>query len=111
MLNTVLYNSLIPEYLPQKLESVQKQALQIIYGWNVDYNGLIENDIIHSLKQRRTEATLKFAIKASTSERFKYWFSETPSTDRTVRPATRNKFIELTCRTERGRNHPLNVIT
>ena len=108
--SSVVYNSLIPEYLSHKLESVQKQAIKNFYGWDVD-KSLIENETISSLKQRRDEATLKFALKAAKSSRFSYWFRETPSTEREVRLSTRNKYIEKACRTERGRNNPLNVIT
>ena len=59
----VVYDSLIPEYISDKLESVQKQAMKIIYGGNVDYGGLISSGKIETLKDRRTCALLKFAEK------------------------------------------------
>ena len=44
----MVYGTLIPEYLSDKLESVQRQAVKIIYGHNVDYNGLVEDGTIEA---------------------------------------------------------------
>ena len=110
--SSVIYHSLIPDYISHKLESVQRQAMKVIYGWDVDYGALLENGTIETLKSRRIDAIKKFALKAEASSRFgSNWFKFTPSTDRTVRDSTRNKYVEQTCRTERGRNNPLNLMT
>ena len=34
---STVYNSLIPLYMSDKLEQVQKQAIKIIYGYDVNY--------------------------------------------------------------------------
>ena len=59
---SVVYNPLIPEYVSDKLESVQKQAMKVIYGWDVCYQTLLDTGIIEPLKQRRNNASLKFAL-------------------------------------------------
>ena len=110
--SSVVYGSMIPEYVSNKLESVQKQAIKIIYGWTSDYDELIENGEIKTLKDRRVEATLKFALKAASSSRFgNVWFTRTPDTQIEVRPTTRKHYVERFSRTERGRNSPVNYMT
>ena len=110
--SSVIYNSLIPEYLSDCLESVQKQAAKIIFGWNIDYGRLIESGKIETLKCRRDKATLNFALRAEQSPRFgAKWFHESPAADREVRPSTRSKYLEKRCRTERSKNNPVNVLT
>ena len=68
--SSVVYNSLIPAYMSDRLESVQKQAIKIIHGWDINYEEMLREGTIQSLKQRRDEATLKFALRASQSARF-----------------------------------------
>ena len=36
--SSVVYHSLIPNYISDRLESLQRQAVKIIYGYDVDYN-------------------------------------------------------------------------
>ena len=110
--SSIIYHPLIPKYLANRLESVQRQAMKIIFGWAIDYNNLIETGVIQSLEQRRIENALKFAIKAANSSRFgNKWFHKTPETDITVRPSTRKKYVERFYRTERGKSNPLNFLT
>ena len=110
--SSVVYDSLIPEYVSDKLESVQRQAMKIIYGWDINYQKLVEDGVIEHLKDRRREAVLRFALKAVQSERFgPSWFKLNPETDINLRPGTRNRYLERRCRTERGRNNPINVMT
>ena len=109
--SSIIYNSLIPEYVSEKLEAVQRQAMKIIYGWDLDYDELLANNVITTLKCRREEASLKFAIKAANSPRFgSKWFTENP-VERTARSTTRKHYVEERCRTERGRNNPLQYMT
>ena len=42
--SSVIYNLLIPEYISDKLESVQKQAMKIIFGYDIDYQMLIDTE-------------------------------------------------------------------
>ena len=110
--SNIIYHSLIPDYVSDQLESVQKQAIKIIFGHDAKYDEMVENGIIETLKSRRADAVLKFALKASTSERFgSCWFREAAINDREVRPSTRRPYIEKFCRTERSRNNPLAFMT
>ena len=110
--SSTVYHTLIPDYVAEKLESVQKQAMKVIYGWNCNYGKLVEDGRISSLSSRREEAMLKFANKVAKSPRFgPIWFKETTVQDREVRPSTRNKYVERLCRTERGRNNPIVAMT
>ena len=108
--SSIVYNTLIPEYLSDKLENMQKQAMKIIYGWNIDYSKVLEDEVISSLKHRRQEASLRFALKASASTRFKKWFPLNPGTQHAVRSTTRKHFLEKKCRTECGRKNPLLAV-
>ena len=102
-----IYDSLIPGYIAERLESVQKQAMKIIFGWGVDYMQLINDGVISTLATRRKEACLRFAIKASSTDRFgKRWFPPNPAS-RDVRESTRRPFLEKRAKTERMKNNPL----
>ena len=82
------------------------------FGWQVNYAELVNNGTIETLKSRRTDAVLKFAIKTASSEQFgKTWYKLNNEIKREVRPSTRNHFIEKRCRVERGRSNPLSVMT
>ena len=48
---STVYNSLIPSYVSDKLERVQKQAIKIIYRYDVNYQNLIDNGIVEMLKK------------------------------------------------------------
>ena len=109
---SVVYNSLIPDYLSDQLESVQKHAMQIIYGWNLNYGKLLEEGKVESLKERRTEAVKKFALKSEKNERFsKKWFKERETLERETRPGSRNKYEERKCNTERAKKKPILQLT
>ena len=108
----VVYHSLIPEYVAEKLECVQRQAMKIVFGYDVDYNQLIQDGKISSLKSRRESALSKFALKASVSPRFSSaLFEPVPASERSVRKSTRNLYVEKKFRTQRGRNNPVAVMT
>ena len=109
---SVVYHSLIPRYLSDKLESVQRQAMKIIFGRDVDYNSLVEDEIIEPLYKRREDSILKFAIKASNTTRFgTRWFTRVPNIPTELRPGIRKTFVEKHYWTERGRNNPLGYMT
>ena len=107
---SIIYHSLIPQYMSDKLEQLQRRAMRIIFGPGTDVETLIENGTVETLRQRRESACIKFAQKASMSVRFgRKWFPRNEG-GRTVRDGTRRKFIERHCRTERGRNNPLQLM-
>ena len=107
---SVVYHSLIPGYVVEKLERLQKQAIKIIYGNGVDYDGMVEDGSIEALEARRTAACLRFAQKASETERFgPKWFPRNRN-DREVRSSTRRVFVEKNCRRERDCNNPIQYM-
>ena len=110
--SSIVYHSLIPGFLADRLESVQRQAMKVIFGYAVNYDNLLANGTIETLASRRQENCLKFALKVESSQRFNTWFKKTTtSSDREVRPGTRPKYIEKRCKTERSRNNPLLALT
>ena len=104
--SSVIYHSLIPDHLADKLEMVQKQALKIIYGWHLTYNEIVEQHGIESLRQRREKEILKFASKQACSSRFKSWFPLNEEHTYNTRPANRRKYKETFTRNERMKNNP-----
>ena len=107
---SVVYHSLIPDYLSDRLVRVQKQAVKIIFGYGVDYNGMVESGEIETLEQRRKNSCIKFAQKAAASARFgPKWFPENGTT-REARTTTRRQYMEGQCRTERSRNNPIQYM-
>ena len=99
--SSIVYNTLIPDYISEKLESVQKQAVKIIFGHDINYQKMVEDKEIETLKSRRDNASLKFALRMAGSQRF----------ERAVRQSTRNTYFEKKCRTERCRNNPIRAMT
>ena len=96
--------------MADKLEQIQRRAVRIIYGKGTDVDQLVQDGTIETLGQRRERACLNFARKASSSERFgEAWFPRNDN-GREVRNGTRRTFIEGRCRTERGRNNPLQFM-
>ena len=57
-----------------KLEYLQKMALKIIFGFNINYETLLEKASIVSLEERRKEAFSKFARSISKNPRYEPWF-------------------------------------
>ena len=104
---SVVYHSLIPQYLSDRLEAVQKMAMKIIYGSGMDYRGMVQDGTIELLSDRREKAVLEFAMKASVSSRFgAKWFPLAPNKERAVRNTTHRRYVEHRCKTERARNNP-----
>ena len=66
----VIYNSMLSVEQSDRLESLQRKALRIIYGFDKDYNTLMEVAGVETLKKRRDDASLKFATKLVNSDRF-----------------------------------------
>ena len=107
---SVVYHSLIPNYMSDKLESLQKQAMKIIFGPGVEYDKLVNDGIVETLEKRRKMACTKFAQKAAASERFgPEWFLRTRC-ERMVRGSTRRTYQEGPYRRERDRNNPIQYM-
>ena len=72
---SVVYHSLIPDYMAERLERVQEQAMKIIYGRGLNYRRMVQEGELETLQERRRTAVKKFALKASKSARFgDKWF-------------------------------------
>ena len=63
------------------IERIQKRACKIIYGWNSDYDKLIDAGKIVTLEKRREKLTIDFALKCKNSARFGGWFEEKERTN------------------------------
>ena len=101
-----IYDSLIPAYLADKLELVQKQCMKIIFGYNVQYGQLLENGTIETLSDRRKAACLRFANKVVDTPFGQKWFPRNTAS-REVRQTTRRVYLEKKHKTERSKNNPI----
>ena len=77
--------------MSDRIESVQKRASKLIFGWNSNYDTLVETGKIVTLEKRREELTLNFAKKAAESERFSVWFKEKNYSTVNIREKNRKK--------------------
>ena len=92
------------------LERVQKTALAIIRGGNhTTYREALKHFTIETLESRREKLCLKFALKASKSEKFAQWFSKNDNlvNTRSEKPTFKNP----KSRTRRYGKSPLPYLT
>ena len=104
-----IYDSLIPQYMSDKLESVQRQSLKIIYWWNRSIEDVMEVEQIETLKARRTRACLSFANRNLNNRFGSRWFPKNP-VSREARTTTRRVYEEKRCKTNRMRNSPVQTM-
>ena len=110
--SSIVYHSMIPNHLSEKLERIQRQALRIIYGWNTDIATLMEVKNISTLEERRKKALLNFALKNEHTEKYgKRWFKPAQQSTRDIRNSTKEKYSIPFCRTDRLRNNPVTQMT
>ena len=84
--------------------------MKIVFGWVVNYNELVENNVIEPLKVRRELKLEKFALSAAASIRFgSKWFPKNTAS-RYTRPSTRRIYFERNCKTTRMQNNPLEYM-
>ena len=102
----IVYNTLIPKYISEKLEYMQKRAYKIIYGWSVDYESMVHRGEVQTLAERRNKQSLQLALKNRDSPRFSNWFPIAPM-NRDVRVGTHRVYKETRAKTERTRNNPI----
>ena len=72
--SSVVYGPMLTKYQSNRIENIQKRCLRSIYGFKLGYDELLEESGLKTLEQRREEATLKFALKASKNPQFMHWF-------------------------------------
>ena len=92
------------------LERVQKTALAIIRGENhTSYRDALDYFNIQTLESRREKLCLKFALKASKSQKFASWFSKNDQevNTRSEKPTFKNP----KSRTKRFRKSPIPYLT
>ena len=107
----VIYHSMIPASLSNKLEGIQRQALHIIYGWDVEITDVMKIKNIETLEERRKKAVLNFALKNESKERFgKRWFTEV-NDSRQRRTHNYIKYRVPFCKTERMKSNPIVHMT
>ena len=99
------YHPMLNIDLRDRIESIQKRACRIIFGWNCNYDKLVEDGKVELLETRREKMTLNFAKKCISNDRFKHWFKEKTRSEYNLR--TEDKYEELFARTERMKKSPL----
>ena len=85
------------------LERLQAKALKAIYGFDPSYRELMEKAGLSTLRARREERELRFALKCTQSERFKDWFPKLPTT----RTRSLETYVEEFARCCRYYNSPV----
>ena len=102
------YHPMLNNEMTAEIERVQKQACKIIYGFDCDYERLINNNKIETLASRREKLTLNFAEKTQKNPRFAHWF---PLRTHEGPELRRNLKVEETyARTERLRRSPVHYM-
>ena len=98
------YHSLTTDIQDQLLERAQTGALRAIYGYGRSARQLRQEAGLSTLRERRIEATDKFAYKCLSNPRFCKWFPK-----KTNRTSARNKeeYLEEFAKCERLKNSPI----
>ena len=65
---------MLTKYQSNRLENIQKKCLRSIYGFDLDYEQLLQIAELQTLEERRELAQRKFALKASKNPQFAHWF-------------------------------------
>ena len=108
-----VYHTQIQKSQSDKLESIQRHALRIIYGYQCNIDEVMTAKCIKKLEDRREESLLNFALKNEHTEKFgQRWFKPVlNSSTRNIRNSTREKYSVPYCRTERLRSNPVIQMT
>ena len=101
----VIYHSMLSIEQSNRLESLQRKALRVIYGFDIEYNELLEKSGNLRLLQRREAAAKSFANKLVNNPRFSKFFPLNPATGAATRK--RKKYLEENSITSRLFNSPL----
>ena len=102
------YHPMLTSELSDSIESIQKRASKIIFGWNTNYDVLVESGKLETLHDRREKLTLNFAKKAANDPRFEHWFPRRNYGELNLRREV--KYEETFARTERLRKSPLHYM-
>ena len=92
------------------LERIQKTACHIILGHRYEsYNNALQLLKLDTLEYRRTQLSLKFAIKAEKHEKFKFWFKSNKKRLKTRQ--TISRYCSVKANHRRFENSPLSYLT
>ena len=61
-----------------EMEKIQKRCLKIIYGYEHDYETLLQLSGLEKLQERREKTFTKFAKKTSENTKYMHWFPKNP---------------------------------
>ena len=89
------------------IERIQKTAFAIIFGFQ-SYKHTLKKQKIKSLADRRKDLCIKFAQKSSSHPNFSKWFQKKHSK---VNTRSKNKLLEVPCRTKAWFNSPIPTMT
>ena len=104
----VVCHSMLTAELSGKLESAQRRALRIIYGFDESYEVILNKNIIEKLQTRRERFVMNFIRKNATNRRFSGdWFPLRQFEENERQLRERQQYIEFNSRTERLYNSPL----
>ena len=95
---------MINDELSNSLEKMQKLAFKIIFGFDKNYDVILAEKNVKTLKERRQTAFENYAIKLSNSSKFKHWF---PLNEVQVDTRRKKKYIEEYARTQRLYDSPI----
>ena len=98
------YHPMLNQSMRDEIEGIQKRACRVIFGWDCDYDVLVDSGRVEALDSRREKLTMNFARKAEKNPRFEHWFEKSVP-ERTLRK--QSTYVEKFARTERLRNSPL----
>ena len=93
--------------LETTLERQQKRAIDIIFGFGTNYNEILGQNCMKTLKERRIDACNNFAVKLAESTRFGVLFPENEYPEETPNLRNMKKYREDFARTNRLYNSPL----
>ena len=101
-----VYHAMLTNEMTERLESLQRRALRIIFGFEKTYAELLSVSNLEKLHVRRERMCLNFALKLTNSPRFSKWF---PTIEEGTGPSLRNRkiFKEEYARTSRLYNSPI----
>ena len=102
----VVFHSSLTDEQDERLERLQNHALKCIYGGEKSARKLREIANISTLRDRREELCMKFALKCARDPVFARWFPQR-TTRRSGRTSASEQYLEEKARCERMRNSPL----
>ena len=102
--SAVTYTTQISKYQSNRLESVQKQCLRIMYGYGRSYKELLEISGLETLENRRKVLFENFANKIVKNGNYSDMFPLNEM-NRTTRIS--KKYVEFHAKTDRLYNSPL----